>query len=275
MTCRRYPAVLVHGWKSGPEIWRDLAERLKDESIPYWNFSFSGMEDSDPVSIAMALKDFISNTRRRTNYYDYIDIICHSTGGFIVRYLLEVIDGETREEKVRFFIGIAPASNGSAMAELFNDPEHGHVILKGLAGIFVPKRYNPAEDRIVQGLRPKSLETASILGSGHRDDISYRIIVSSNEDCIPGFFPPFDGKTWVFRDGSWEMTNLGDGVVAHVDSFIPGAGVDILPKDRVQFISNPFMYCHIMLPVNKEVIGRIIEYLSDSGTEPQFFHDDY
>jgi len=272
VTGERYPAVLVHGWKSGPEVWTKLVEKLKEESIPYWNFSFTGMEDSDPVSIAISLRDFIRDARRRMDYYDYIDIICHSTGGFIVRYLLEVIDGISREEKVRFFIGIAPASNGSAMAELFNDPVHGPGVLGNLEGLFVPKKYNPSKDLIVQGLRPGSPENSEIMASCDRDDIQYRIIVSSNEDCSPGFFPPFNGKTWVFGgEGSWEMTYLGDGVVAHADSFITGAGVDVLPKDRETLASKPFLYCHIMLPRNREVIDRIVEYLIKPETEPDFF----
>ena len=272
MTFGKYPAVLVHGWKSGPEIWRDLTKRLEKESIPYWNFSFTGMEESGPVNIAMALRDYIRSARESTGYFGYIDIICHSTGGFIVRYLLEVIDGGLKEEKVRFFIGIGPANNGSAMAELFNDPEHGPAILSNLAGLFVPKKYNPEDDPIVQGLRPGSRENSEIKASCFRDDIHYRVIVSSNNECNPGFFPPFNGKTWVYtEEGSWEMTYLGDGVVAHIDSFVQGAGVDVLPGNREQFISGPFLYCHIMLPKNKEVIDRILEYLTDSKTEPQFF----
>lgn len=268
----RYPVLLVHGWKSGPEIWKDLAKRLEEESIPYWNFSFTGIEHLGPVAVAGELRKFIHDTRARTSYDGYMDIICHSTGGFIVRYLLEVID-VPGEEKVRFFIGIGPASNGSAMAELFNDPVHGPGIIRDLAGLFVPKRYNPAEDLIVQAIRPRSRETSEILASGAREDIMYRIIVSSNEECSPGFFPPFSGKTWVFRDdGSWETTYLGDGVVAHADSFIPGAGVDVIPKDRERFMAGPFLYCHIMLPRNEEVIGRVMEYLTDPGTEPQFFY---
>jgi triacylglycerol lipase len=272
VTFEKYPVLLVHGWKSGPEIWRDLTKRLEEESIPYWNFSFTGIESSGAVSVATALRDYIRSTRERTGYYGYIDIVCHSTGGFIVRYLLEVIDGDPREEKVRFFIGIGPASNGSAMAELFNDPVHGPEVLRNLCGVFVPKRYDPARDLIVQAIRPGSPETSEILSSGFRDDIKYRIIVSSNKECCPGFFPPFDGKTWVFGDdGSWNRTYDGDGVVAHADSFIQGAGVDMIPGDRQKFISGPFLYCHIMLPGNAEVIDRIMKYLTVPGTEPQLY----
>ena len=272
MTFERYPVVLVHGWKSSPETWKDLAEKLEDESIPYWNFSFTGMEKSEPVAIAMALRDYIRDTRRRLGYYDCIDIVCHSTGSFIVRYMLEVIDGVSKEEKVRFFIGIGPASNGSSMAELFNDPVHGPEVLRNLEGVFVPRKYKPEEDLIVQGLRPGSPENMEIRASGTRDDIMYRVIVSSNEECCPVFFPPFSGRTWVFgEDGSWDTTFRGDGVVAHVDSFIPGAGVDIIPKDQEKFGSGPFHYCHIMLPKNKEVIERITEYLTDPDTEPELF----
>jgi triacylglycerol lipase len=272
VTFERHPVVLVHGWKSGPEIWKDLASKLEEESIPYWNFSFTGMENSEPVAIAAALRDYIRDTRRRLGYYDYIDIVCHSTGSFIVRYMLEVIDGVSKEEKVRFFIGIGPASNGSSMAELFNDPVHGSEVLRNLEGVFVPRKYKPEEDLIVQGLRPGSPENMEIRTSGTRDDIMYRVIVSSNEDCCPVFFPPFNGRTWVFgKDGSWDTTFRGDGVVAHADSFIPGAGADIIPKDQERFGSGPFRYCHIMLPKNKEVIERITEYLTDPDTEPEFF----
>lgn len=273
MTCERYPVLLVHGWKSGPEIWKNLTKRLNEESIPYWNFSFTGLEQSGPVVIAESLREYILNTRERTGYTGCIDIVCHSTGGFIVRYMLEVLDGRSRDEKVRFFIGIGPANNGSAMAELFNDPEHGPVIMEELAGTFVPKRYDPAGDAIVQGIRSNSRETREILSSPFRDDIKYRIIVGSNEGCDPGFFPPFNGKTWIYgKEGAWEMSFLGDGVVAHSDSFIRGAGIDILPEDREQFMSHPFLYCHIMLPQNREVIGKVVGYLLDPDTEPHFYY---
>lgn len=268
MKTRICPAVLVHGWKSGPGVWKTLISRLTEESVPYWNFDFTGMGNVHPGEISAALQQFIGEMRIRHAYEGPIDIISHSTGGFVVRYMLEVLDGSERSERVRQFIGLGSPNNGSSMAELFNDPVYGNEILHTLAGVFVPRRYDPSQDFIVQALRPGSETTAKLLAAGIRSDVRYRMIVTENRILQEEFFPPFQGKTWEFQNGTWNISYAGDGVVPHVDSYLPGAGFDILPAEPFTGTIPPGLYCHTMLPGNPEIIDRIVTYLRDPATVP-------
>ncbi|NYT06291.1 MAG: alpha/beta fold hydrolase [Methanomicrobiales archaeon] len=262
------PAVLVHGWKSSPAVWKKLASRLAAESIPCWNFDFSGMGNVHPAAIAQALQQYIAEMRAGSGYRGPVDIISHSTGGFIVRYMLEVLDGKGKSERVRQFIALGPPNNGSAMAELFNDPVHGKEVLATLAGVFVPRKYNPAEDLIVQALRPASATTAELRSAGTRGDILYRMIVTENRAQNEAFFPPFQGRTWEYENGRWHTSYAGDGVISHADARLPGAGLDVLPADPDRCMVPPQRYCHIMMPANPEIIDRIVCYLQDPATAP-------
>jgi triacylglycerol lipase len=264
------PVVLVHGWKSHPNIWKRLVLMLEEQGVPAWNFDHSGMRDESGLAVAAAMHDFICGKREESGYEGAVDIVCHSMGTLAARYLLEVMDGSRRKEKVRNLIGIGPPNNGSSMAELFNDPVHGPEIIDRLAGTFVPYGYEPENDAIVQDLRPKSRAMAAIRAAGTRDDIRYRVIMTANRTRSPGFFPLFAGKTWVFQpDGTWETTYAGDGIIPHADSYLPGAGYDILPQNPAAPGSEPDGYCHLRLPANREVIGRVLAYLAEPETEPQ------
>jgi len=54
-----------------------------------------------------------------------------------------------------------PANNGSALAELFNDPERGEAIINRLTGVFVPEGFDPSSDLMVQDVRPEAGDTQS------------------------------------------------------------------------------------------------------------------
>ncbi len=272
MSQENCPVVCVHGWKSHPGIWKRLGIRLEERGIPAWKFDHSGMRDESAPAVAAALHGYICRMREESGYAGAIDVICHSMGTLATRYLLEVLDGDTREEHVRNLIGIGPPNNGSSMAELFNDPVHGPDVIRLLAGTFVPNRYRPADDAIVQDLRPGSRVVTALRAAGTRDDIRYRVIMSANRTEMPGFFPLFEGKTWVFEpDGTWQTTYAGDGIIPHADSYLPGAGYDILPLDPAMLHREPETYCHLRLPGNPEVIDRILEYLTNPATRPRGF----
>ncbi len=266
------PVVLVHGWKSHPGIWKRLAVRLEERGIPAWNFDHSGMRDESAPAVAAALQGYIREMRVESRYTGAVDVVCHSMGTLAARYLFEVVDGERREETVRHLIGIGPPNSGSSMAELFNDPVHGSEIIRLLAGTFVPRSYEPARDAIVQDLRPGSRVVAALHAVGTREDIRYRVIMSANRTEMAEFFPLFDGKTWVFTpDGTWQTTYAGDGIIPHADSYLPGAGYDILPLDSAVLQAGPETYCHLRLPGNPEVIERVLDYLTDPATRPRGF----
>ena len=176
----RCPVVLVHGWKSHPGVWKPLVRRLEEDSFVCWNFSHSNLRDAGAEEIGHALMDFIHTMEEEHGYRGKIDMVCHSMGAAVARYMLEVMDGTSRDIPVRMLIGIGPPNNGSSMAELFNDPVHGPGILQQLTGTFVPKTYDPAADRLVQEFRSTGPFVKLLRDAGLRSDVRYRVIVAGN-----------------------------------------------------------------------------------------------
>jgi pimeloyl-ACP methyl ester carboxylesterase len=271
MSGGQYPVILVHGWNSHPGIWKNLVVHLEAAGIRYWKFNHSGMRDRGLPEISEALQDYIRTIRHDSSWSGPVDIVCHSMGTCIVRYLLEVEDDTERSHNVRQLIGLGPPNNGSALAELFHDPKRGEEIINKLTGIFVPRGFDPASDRIVQDVRPGSPVMDHLFTAGLRSDITYRIIVTINPDNSCGFFPWFDGKTWeIADDGQYRATLYGDGVVPRRESMLPGISPDIIPapRDQVDHLPAPYQYCHINLPKNPLVIERIMQYLTGpAGTK--------
>jgi pimeloyl-ACP methyl ester carboxylesterase len=257
------PVVLVHGWKSHPGIWNRLTPCLVEEGIPCWNFDYTPLNGASMEAIAGALRDYIATQRKEQEYTGKIDVVCHSIGSCITRYLLEVMDGTTRNEQVRQFIAIGPPNNGSALAELFCDPVIGPEITGRLYGTFVPRDFDPAADVIVQACRPGSTTMAALREAGIRTDIRYRLLCAENRARTVSFFPCFDGKTCELQsDGNWCMTYAGDGIVPLADSVLPGAEIEILPAHPAALDGDAGQYCHIRLPRAPEVVERVVDYLS-------------
>lgn len=214
---------LVHGWDSHPGIWKKLVVHLEAAGIPNWKFDHSGMRDLTLPEISGALLEYIRSVQDESGWSGPADIVSHSMGTCIVRYFLEVTDGTERSQNVRPLIGLGPPNNGSALAELFHDPKRGEEIINKLSGIFVPRGFDPASDRLVQDVRPGSPITHRLRTAGLRSDITNRIIVTTNPDNSFEFFPWFDGKTWeIADDGRYRATLDGDGVVPHRESVLPG-----------------------------------------------------
>jgi pimeloyl-ACP methyl ester carboxylesterase len=268
MNSDRYPVILVHGWNSHPGIWKRLVVRLEAAGISYRKFDHTGMRGSTLPEMSESLHDYLREVRNESGWTGPVDIVCHSLGTCIVRYLLEVVDGTERTQAVRQLIGLGPPNNGSALAELFNDAKRGEEIINRLTGVFVPQGFDPAADRIVQDVRPGSPVMHSLRTAGLRSDITYRIIVTTNPEDIPGFFPWFEGKTWeIGDDGRYRSTLDGDGVVAHRESVLPGISLDILSacREPVGLLPAPDQYSHINLPKNPIVIERIMQYLTSEA----------
>lgn len=260
------PVVLVHGWKSHPKVWTALCTRLDEVSIPHWNFSHARM-NATPAEIAVYLQDFIHEQRERSGYSGPVDIVCHSAGTAVVRYLLEVLDKPLQREHIRQLIALGPPNNGSSMAELFHHPTIAPDLFRMLAGVFVPRDYDPSQDTMARELCSDSSTMAQLREAGIRKDIMYRLILAENRTETPALFPHLNGKTWAhLPDGDWVLTYAGDGVIPHIDSYLPGAGVDILPLDSERFTSSPDEYSHIALPYNREAIDRILAYLLAPST---------
>ncbi|MDD1702258.1 MAG: acetyltransferase [Methanoregula sp.] len=258
------PVILVHGWKSHPGIWNRLVPRLNEESIPFKSFDHTALAGASMEEIAGALRDFIATQRQELDYTGPFDIVCHSIGSCVTRYLLEVMDGGARHEQVRQLIAIGPPNNGSAIAELFCDPVVGPGITNRLCGTFVPRNFDPTADVIVQACRPQSTTMAALREAGTRPDISYRLICAENLSHTPTFFPCFEGKTCeLLPDGSWHMTYAGDGIVPICDSVLPGAAMKILPADPAILSESSDQYCHIRLPRAPETVECVTDLLKN------------
>ena len=255
--------MLVHGWKSHPGVWKSLVRRLEEESLECWNFSHREFRNAGAEEIGRSLRDFILRMQKEREYNGPVDMVCHSMGAPVARYMLEVMDGEARRIRVRTLIGIGPPNNGSAMAELFNDPVHGPPVLQKLTGSFVPRTYDPAEDRLVQEFRRTGPYVKELQKAGLRSDVRYRIIVGGNTTGTTDFFPLFDGRTWEYASGEWSLTTRGDGIVSHSDSCMAGAEVTVLPKDPASLAADPVEYCHLSLPGNPEVIETVVLLLRE------------
>jgi Predicted acetyltransferases and hydrolases with the alpha/beta hydrolase fold len=256
------PVILVHGWKSHPGIWNRLVPRLQEEKIPVWSFDYTGLNGASMEAIAAALGTYISAQRGQEDYDGPVDIVCHSIGSCVTRYLLEVLDGSARRERVRRLIAIGPPNNGSALAELFCDPVIGPVITRRLTGTFVPENFDPAADVIVQACRPTSPTMQALREAGLRPDIAYRLICAENTARNPAFFPALEGKTCeLLPDGGWQMTYAGDGIVPLSDSALPGVPMTVLPRDPAA-AAGAGQYCHILLPRAPETIAGVIGYLT-------------
>lgn len=267
----RIPAVLVHGWNSHPGIWNKLSPLLDGAGIPAWKFDHTRLRDRTMTDVAVALGEFVTAKRQETGYEGDVDVVCHSVGTCAARYFLEVLDGTTRRARVRQLIGIGPPNNGSALAELFNDPARQKEIIDRLTGVFVPEGFDPAADRIVQDVRPASTVMQRMRAAGTRQDITYRVIVTANPAGDPLFFPLFGGRTWVRAgDGSYTAVFDGDGIVANRESALPGVSLDIISSGDEDETSplQPGQYCHINLPRNPAVMERVLQYLCQSPREP-------
>lgn len=257
------PAILVHGWKSHPGIWNRLVPRLQEEGIPFWSFDYTALGGATIEELALALGTYISRERKEREYYGPVDLVCHSIGSCVTRYLLEVTDGGTRRERVRQLIAIGAPNNGSALAELFCNPSVGPEIARRLTGTFVPQGFDPAADPIVRACRPDSPTMKALRAAGTRPDIAYRLICAENASRDPAFFPALDGKTCeLLPGGGWQMTYSGDGIVPGSDSVLPGASLIVLPRDPAEVPSGDTgKYCHILLPRAPETIACVVGYL--------------
>lgn len=268
MSPERLPVILVHGWNSHPGAWNRLVSRLDAAGIVSARFDHTGMNGEPMGKIAAALGAWCTAWRNESGWTGPVDMVCHSVGTCIARYYLEVDDGEARRERVRQLIGLGPPNTGSALAELFTHPRHGQEVIDRLSGVFVPRGYDPATDAIVQDVRPGSTFMERLRAAGIRSDIVYRIIVTANPQQDPAFFPIFEGRTWErLPDGGFRQTFAGDGIVAHAESVLPGATLDIIPAVHGSDadLPPPTQFCHIGLTKNPLIMDRILAYLTGSG----------
>lgn len=164
---------------------------------------------------------------------------------------------------------LGPSSTGSALAELFIDPECGPAVIATLEGLFVPAKFDPFAETVVQDVRPGSPTMRSLRAAGLRADVAYRVIATANPGADRAFFPRFGGRTWELDgEGRFRRTLDGDGVVATSESALPGVPLDLLVPGAGDREVPPGHFCHIIFPRNPAVIERVMAHLSQGSPEP-------
>ena len=174
------PVVLVHGWKSHPGIWNRLVPRLNEEGISFWSFDYTRLDGASMEVIAGTLRDFIATQREEQGYSGSIDMVCHSIGSCIARYLLEVMDGTTRHERVRQLIAIGPPNNGSALAEPLLRPGDRAGNYCQAQWHLRPPKFRSGSRCHRPGVPPGSPVMAALRAAGIRPDITYRVLCAEN-----------------------------------------------------------------------------------------------
>ena len=118
MTVHTVPAILVHGWKSRPRYGNNLHRSSRKTISTGFSIIRHLMKLLQMEGSRNLLRILSQQKEKRTILLGSVDIVCHSIGSCIARYLLEVNDGRALHERVRQPIAIGPPNNGSSLAEL-------------------------------------------------------------------------------------------------------------------------------------------------------------
>jgi len=234
------PIVLVHGLNGKPSDWDKLTQELRKNDIPVWIFDYNGKTHDGVIPNAIRLQDFIDTQRSQNNYDGEIDIICHSMGAQVSRYYMEKLH---TDNKIRQWMGIGPATHGSAIADEQN-PFYDFGVYQ------------------VAGFARNDLQTNNNLGLS--DDVTqrdtlYHVLTGINYNehysflCgVPTTRVKYqqDGQTY------YSDTYIGDGAVAGEQSRLSGASFEWF-----------FDINHFDLPSNPVVISRILQYYNDPSDQ--------
>ena len=253
----KIPVILIHGWNGSPDIWSELYPRLVAEGYPVLILDYKDYNKIDPRIVANTLRLKIEEYKAVQQYDGKFDIVCHSMGALVSRWYIEQLGGE---ENIRQWIGIAPTSHGTAIAD------YNYEIIRDIFGGDAARELMTDSDTISN--LSKDVST---------DPITYRVLVGVNTAKNPsfgvlrphvGFLDLFLdkyflklGKTrvmWVDSSGEkcYGWTYYGDGLVAAKQSAIVGAHLDYFEG-----------LDHSALPKNSVVISCIITYLKNPNIE--------
>jgi pimeloyl-ACP methyl ester carboxylesterase len=258
------PVILVHGWRGAPNVWDKLIKKLDDEKIIHYEYDFSPAT-GDIQTYAKNLQNFIEekkiDLKDKYSYTGKLDIVCFSMGALVSRYYMEVLKDS---EDIRQWIGIAPVSQGAAMANresalwMFGPLRlFLNIVFPDLwpSGAIVEMRTN---SDIV-----KKLKTSPY--------VKYRVLAGINSNKITsGDWRSQNGKTLVMIKDSKEKehiasTYLGDGMVALEQSVFPG----VFSIDCFEGL------IHNDLPKDDSVIYKVIQYLKDPYRQGTYTLDNY
>jgi uncharacterized repeat protein (TIGR01451 family) len=256
------PVVLVHGFNSNPsDCWSNIISRFYEEGIPNYAFSYYPALD-DFVIYANMFGGWLKGTLDvKEDYTGKIDIVCHSMGALVTRYWMAQNNHENADH-VGQWIGIGPVNSGAAVTDVWNQKNlrsldwvdntlKWYKAALHLINIAVPLGSDAAINMQTTDPEILALNSAGPYGNGIEADVKYSIIVGTHASEVSlGKKIPIIPTVARIGD-KYTLTYKGDGVVANVQSILPGVPV-------TEFVG----VSHTKLPGNSDVINNVIQILS-------------
>lgn len=120
------PVVLVHGTNGrSSSDWFTLAPLLANHGRQVYPFDWRRARPEADVSAthrhALELAAFIDQVRTATGS-DRVDVVGHSWGAVLARYLVHCLPGEPAAGAVRHLVGLAPTYGGTTLHGLLRRP---------------------------------------------------------------------------------------------------------------------------------------------------------
>ncbi len=216
------PVVLVHGWRSGPWIFKRLIKRLHSAGIETWIFDYSRESHKNPVELAPTLSQYIQNMREETGYEGSIDLISHSMGAMLSRYYCEVSNRSEGEHRIGKWIGIAPVNHGAPVADIFVRAREEQYTYCCQYPVLPPDIKECMQDGAIVGNMPNGPHVLEMRKAGLCSQVQYYVIAGHNPTQEYRFWPTFAGQTIATVQGRYVLTYNGDGMVPNEHSFLEG-----------------------------------------------------
>ena len=270
------PVVLVHGWKGSSDTWQSMSSELQKNGFEVWNFDYRDFNTADPRTVSPKLAAFIEEKRNDLSYNGQkyngkIDIICHSMGAIVSRLYMEKDDGGIHGKYVRQWIGIAPAHNGSAFADLNPAPANYYeLLLPGTNSVDIIlyaiklKYGGPAVDELKT--TSDSIKSLGALSPSTK----YWVIAGWNPkhslDFGDGWLSATRAKVTSGTSSTYYWTYSGDMIIATEQSYDDRMEFEAFPPVNGDLGDSPaHEFDHTHICSSQKVIAYVIDCLKDTN----------
>lgn len=254
------PVVLVHGFNSNPHCWDAMIKQFQMKGITYFSFDYGKYSREDPYQISKAMfRPFMNKLMKE--YSGKFDIVCHSMGALVSRFWMEGINGQSgNSNKVERWIGIGPVNKGAAVTDIWNNK----VKLKSLCVkanipymllLKIINNFVPMDCPAAKNMQTTDPEIRKLNADGIAKSVKYWNIVGIDAtEASVGSIKLINVRTVAKLDnGVYMLTKFGDGVVAEIQSRLPGTNLIRLRGVK-----------HTALPGDCSVIKNVINILKNS-----------
>jgi uncharacterized repeat protein (TIGR01451 family) len=268
----RNPVILVHGFNSSPAAWNSLRPQLTNLGIPNFSFDYSNIQPNlhargDPFYYAYDFSNWLRNYIRGTEgYQGKIDIVCHSMGALVTRFWMAQNDPtnlQRNSRQVGQWIGLAPVISGAAVTDVWNNrfslsnrpvqafwsQNTWYYAALVIANIIAPIDSVAGKNMMTTDPETLALNSGGPYLNGIEAGVTYHIIVGTMASQVSLRGVPLV-PTVAKIGNSYSLTFQGDGVVANVQSTLPG-----VPTIQIIGVN------HTSIPENSEAIKEVVQLI--------------